>query len=257
MKQFKFLATLVALALTISGIAQANLIVNGGFQDWNNGFGSDYTFVDVETEGMLDAEGTYSPTPNGQYALPSWIDVQPQDGEYFFAANGSPDTNLSPWYQTITLSPGTILTSTAGDPIYYRFQAYIASLYALNPPQLAFEMSLNSGLTWQTLTTSAAPAESGQWYLTYRDGYFLTSPTTLSFRLRNAVSALDGNDMGIDGIYFGLSSEAPDYLNNGIQDIGAITGGSAAVPEPGTWAAAVLLLVAAGFARWRKRAKVA
>ena len=30
----------------------------------------------------------------------------------------------------------------------------------------------------------------------------------------------------------------------------------AAVPEPGTWAAAALLLGGAGFARWRKRAKV-
>jgi hypothetical protein len=34
-------------------------------------------------------------------------------------------------------------------------------------------------------------------------------------------------------------------------------GPSAAVPEPGTWAAAALLAGGAGFMRWRKRAKVA
>jgi len=34
-------------------------------------------------------------------------------------------------------------------------------------------------------------------------------------------------------------------------------GGGAAVPEPGTWAAAALLVGGAGFMRWRKRAKVA
>jgi hypothetical protein len=34
-------------------------------------------------------------------------------------------------------------------------------------------------------------------------------------------------------------------------------GGSAAVPEPGTWAAAALLVGGAAFMRWRKRAKVA
>ncbi len=34
-------------------------------------------------------------------------------------------------------------------------------------------------------------------------------------------------------------------------------GGPAAVPEPGTWAAAALLAGGAGFMRWRKRAKVA
>jgi len=33
--------------------------------------------------------------------------------------------------------------------------------------------------------------------------------------------------------------------------------GPAAVPEPGTWAAAALLVGGAGFMRWRKRAKVA
>lgn len=35
------------------------------------------------------------------------------------------------------------------------------------------------------------------------------------------------------------------------------TAAGAAVPEPGTWAAAALLLGAAAFIRWRKRARVA
>ena len=38
---------------------------------------------------------------------------------------------------------------------------------------------------------------------------------------------------------------------------GARGAGPAAVPEPGTWAAAALLAGGAAFARWRKRAKVA
>jgi hypothetical protein len=38
---------------------------------------------------------------------------------------------------------------------------------------------------------------------------------------------------------------------------GAGGAGPAAVPEPGTWAAAALLAGGAGFMRWRKRAKVA
>jgi hypothetical protein len=32
--------------------------------------------------------------------------------------------------------------------------------------------------------------------------------------------------------------------------------GGAPVPEPGTWAAAALLIGTAGYVRWRKRAKV-
>jgi hypothetical protein len=39
--------------------------------------------------------------------------------------------------------------------------------------------------------------------------------------------------------------------------VASVPGGSAAVPEPGTWAAAALLAGGAAFVRWRKRAKVA
>jgi len=46
-----------------------------------------------------------------------------------------------------------------------------------------------------------------------------------------------------------------------VADVGIRAGaggpGPAAVPEPGTWAAAALLAGGAGFMRWRKRAKVA
>ena len=84
------------------------------------------------------------------------------------------------------------------------------------------------------------------------DGYFLTAPTSISFRLRNPVIDPACNDFAVDSLYFGLSTNAPSYPANAINSIGAITGG-AAVPEPGTWAAAALLAGGAAFLRWRKR----
>jgi hypothetical protein len=39
----------------------------------------------------------------------------------------------------------------------------------------------------------------------------------------------------------------------GVSILAGDTGGPAAVPEPGTWAAAALLAGGAAFARWRKR----
>ena len=67
-----------------------------------------------------------------------------------------------------------------------------------------------------------------------------------------------------------FTNATPVYLNAGantaymvLWDYGGSTGAligqssfsSAAVPEPGTWAAAALLVGTAGFVRWRKRAK--
>lgn len=73
------------------------------------------------------------------------------------------------------------------------------------------------------------------------------------------MTAEGGNDFAVDSLYFGLSINSTSFVSdptgNAINSVGAITGG-AAVPEPGTWAAAALLAGTAGYVRWRKRAKV-
>jgi hypothetical protein len=60
------------------------------------------------------------------------------------------------------------------------------------------------------------------------------------------------------GQTFGFRVNSVDGLFGPAQSIiSSFEVGSAAVPEPGTWAAAALLAGGAGFMRWRKRAKVA
>jgi len=239
--------------------ARANLIVNGSFESGNTGFTSDYTYKVPESPGLMDA-GEYSVIQSLDQVHSIWAQagsLSAQSGTNYFVANGSSSSALSPWSQTISVNPGGIsVTTNTNAPVYYRFEAYIASVYPDGAqPQLAFEMSLNNSGLWQELTTSTAPQDAFTWYLTYRDGYFLSAPTTVSFRLRNTVTDELGNDLAIDSLYFGLSTNAPSYPANAINSIGAITGG-AAVPEPGTWAAAALLAATAGFVRWRKRGKV-
>ena len=238
--------------------APANLIVNGSFEDGNTNFTSDYTFWPIGTPGSMP-DGNYSVVTNATQVHQFWSSLGAYSGTNYLVANGSEDTSLSPWIQTINVNPGDIIVTTdTNAPVYYRFEAYIASVFPDNPPRLSFEMSLNNSGEWQTLATSEPPATTAEWYLTYRDGYFEFAPTTISFRLRNAESALGGNDFGIDSIYFGLSTNSPSYLldptANSIDSIGAITGG--VVPEPGTWAAAALLALTAGYAGWRRRAKI-
>ena len=245
------LCVLGLLLCTVS--VRANLIVNGSFESGNTNFTSSYSYKAPNSPGNMN-EGEYSVIQSLNQVHQFWTGtLSAQSGTNYLVANGSPDNTLSPWMQTITVNPGDITTSSTNAPVYYRFQAYVASVYAGGAqPELAFEMSLNNSGVWQELTTSAAPPTPLNWYLTYRDGYFGFAPTTVSFRLRNDVTSALGNDLAIDSIYFGLSTAAPDYGSNPINSIGAITGG-AVVPEPGTWAAAALLAGGAAFMRWRKR----
>ena len=241
-------------ALVLASSASANLIVNGSFEDGNTGFTSDYTFKPTFRPPDLDA-GQYQIVTNNTQAHAAWGVLAAQSGTNFFIANGSSDTNASPWIQTISINPGDIIVTTDTNvPVYYRFQAYIANVFPEAPPKLAFEMSLNNSGVWQTLTTSSIEVTNvNNWMLTYRDGYFGFAPSTISFRLRNTETAGGGNDFAIDSLYFGLTTNAPgfDPVTTPIDSIGAITGG--VVPEPGTWAAAALLALTAGYAGWRRR----
>ena len=111
---------------------------------------------------------------------------------------------------------------------------------------------------------------------TYNDFSYFTEdfrfPTHESGEFRNTTGyagmrLTDGAD-----VYFGwIQVSVSNYNNSGMTGtlidwayestpnvaILAGAGPSAAVPEPGTWAAAALLASGAAFMRWRKRAKVA
>jgi hypothetical protein len=200
---------------------------------------------------------TYSIVTNLGQVHAEWArfgSLSAQSGTNYFVANGSSNTALSPWIQTITINPGEItVTTVTNAPVYYRFQTYIASVYPLAAqPSLAFEMSFNNSGAWQEFTTSVAPRtnQAYQWLLTYRDGYFGSIPTNISFRLRNAEDASTGNDFAIDSIYFGLTTNAPAYGDlTPINSIGEITG----VPEPSTVSLLLLGLGAAAYIIRRRR----
>jgi hypothetical protein len=240
--------------------ASANLIANGNFSSGNTGFTSDYSYVSPNTaEGQYYVLSGNANTWNGGF---SSLVGYGGSGNYLIA-NGSADNTKSPWAQTVS-SPSVTLTTDTNSPVYYRFEAQIANLFAfdggLPAPDLAFEISVDGGAFNKfTATPFLSP---GSWNLVYADTYLTSAPSSLSFRLRNQSTDLAGNDFGVDSIYFGLTTAAPSYPSSPILSAGNIAnptfvGPSAAVPEPGTWAAAALLLGGAGFARWRRRAKTA
>ncbi|NCD35434.1 MAG: PEP-CTERM sorting domain-containing protein [Spartobacteria bacterium] len=193
--------------LFLSSLWAAVLVQNGDFSEGNTGFTSDYTY-----SSDLQPEGRYYVGTNPQTYHPSWLNMGDHttgDGN-FFIANGSGNTESAVWETASALS-----VTKAGTP--YRFEAYVASVYAVSGgspgPSLSFE--IGNGTEWTTLGESHTfvAGDEGKWFLTYYDGIF-DSVGTYYLRLVNDQSAFAGNDFGVDDIYFGLTAEAPSVDEN-------------------------------------------
>ena len=110
-----------------------------------------------------------------------------------------------------------------------------------------------------TLNLAVTPDGSASYYQnlngttnTPGPGFFGTVYQELS------IAAFDTGNIGVKGIelsdMYTSSFAGPDISYIGVT--GAAGPGPQPVPEPGTWAAAALLLGTAGYVRWRKREKV-
>jgi len=217
------LMTAFGVAGVTGSTLAGNLIINGGFESGNTGFTSDYTYTTVNTLG-----GQYTIGSDGSQWNAGFVGTA-YAGSNFFIGNGAVDTT-----QTVWQSQAFNVTEVG---VSYRFEAQISSL--VGPPwavpSLAFEISSDAGLSWTGLgsTVDLTGAAAGEWFESYADTT-LTQAGSYLIRLRNSQSAFNGNDFGIDDIYFGLAATAPS-----------------AAPVPGVAGLATLGL--AGFARRRRR----
>lgn len=221
-----------------------NLISNPDFELGNTGFSSDYTYTAIPTAG----EAMYSVVPSAHDVHGAWTTAPDHTavGVNYFVANGSADNSLAVWYTT-----DPILVSQPDTA--YRFEAYLTSVYtvtAADSPILTFQVG--NGTDWFDMGTSLTfpPGYTpGQWRLSYYDGVFST-PGTYYLRLLNAQTALGGNDLGVDDLYFGLSAAAPSAGENPPPPPAELPSVSvppvAPVPEPSTWVSSLVMLAAAG-----------
>ncbi|MBU3666780.1 MAG: hypothetical protein FGM15_13030 [Chthoniobacterales bacterium] len=160
--------------------------------------------------------------------------------------------------QWFTLNPATgttITNTTMSDFLYSQFggnMAYASDgdfyFAASDPPDPLFNITAAgvdtmvgdfSGTNYDD-TMSSVMFSSGV------DSYLLNENRLYQVTLSNASLSLLGTVTGL-----------PDEFNSGFSGaVGIASAAPAAVPEPGTWAAAALLVGGAAFMRWRKRAKV-
>ena len=135
----------------------------------------------------------------------------------------------------------------------YRFEAYISSVVNpdLAPPSLSFQ--IGNGTTWTTLgaTPSLSDAPRGEWFFSFADGIFQQAGDFI-IRLQNDSAVADGNDLGIDSIYFGLRTSAPSFGSNPGSTPAIFN--PAAVPEPAS--ASLLIAGTIGLLALSRRRRV-
>ncbi len=130
----------------------------------------------------------------------------------------------------------------------------------VNVPVLNIDPTSISGPGGATINPTDLFQDYGNSVVTWIDavgngGYISFQSPTLFTEVDGGTwaSVVAGYSYGLVNAKFLENSGATLYSGSG----GTVTFGTSSVPEPGTWAAAAMLVGTAGFMRWRKRAKVA
>ncbi|WP_375418244.1 Ig-like domain-containing protein, partial [uncultured Hymenobacter sp.] len=174
-----------------------NLLVNPSFTDGNVGFTTAYRFVSSPAaRPQLYVEGGYAVDTD---ALPYSFAANFRGmgrtgaGDKFMFVNGgaSLDTVYS---QTVTVQPNR----------YYLFSVYATSINGTSPAQLALVVD---GKSTSVVTTLPAGRSNVGTYVRISDLYFSGPGPAGGFQvelqIRDVNKAADGNDFGIDDLYFG------------------------------------------------------
>lgn len=163
-----------------------NLIINGDFSQGNQGFSSAYAFASVNT-----VEGEYSvgPSPLAWNSSMSSCSDKTQNGGngYMMLVNGSPQTNLNVWSQTVSVKPNT----------NYAFSTWIQTISALqNPAQLQF--SINGKLIGKIFKSNDNVCVWERFYESWNSA----NNTTAVISIVNMNEERIGNDFALDDISF-------------------------------------------------------
>ena len=180
-----------------------NLIVNGDFSSGNEGFTSDYVYINEKGEQVMNPEGTYAvgTSPN-DYLDPNFMD----HGDHttgtgnMLIVNGSPSNQDYVWKQNIYVEKGKT----------YEFSAWLMNIdiYSIGDHSRFsndfIEYSIN-----RTAILGTYDKTENDWERFY-GRYTATESGEVEIKIRTKSEVLKGNDFAIDDICFSAMSVSPD-----------------------------------------------
>jgi hypothetical protein len=160
----------------------AENVINGGFEQGNVGFTSEYEY----DEGILLYEGLYNVDYDASLHHPDFIGAGHGGTGYFMIINGAMESEIKVWTEQISVMPNTC----------YVFSTWVCTLVEESEAMLQF--SINGA---QIGNIFMAPEEVNTWQQFYVSWYSGNSTTaTITILNQNTVSM--GNDFGLDDISF-------------------------------------------------------
>jgi uncharacterized repeat protein (TIGR01451 family) len=192
-----------------------NLLQNPAFSSGNTGFTTNYRYV---ASGYVAGDGGSGLYPEGTYAVgtsantfhPSFQGTGHTGGtgDNFLMVNGAASIRTL-YAQTVTVQPGR----------YYTFSAFFNNLLPPNSnggvPELGFV--INGESVSGTITLNESP---DQW-VSFSDVWYSGTSTSATFEIRNVSTALGGNDLAVDDVYFGSCNLAPTAVADAVTMSGA------------------------------------
>ncbi len=177
--------------LGMCSVHAANLIVNGDFTAGNTGFTSAYPYV----VSNINA-GEYGIATNPQAWNVNYASFGDHTGSGKMMVVNGATAPMSVWKETVTVSPNKS----------YKFSAWIASAYYLNPGVILLRINGTDLLSFTPGTTT------GKWY-SFAAGWYSGSSTSAVLEIMNTSTEATGNDFVLDDLVF---DESTDYI--GIHD---------------------------------------
>ncbi|MEM1325055.1 MAG: gliding motility-associated C-terminal domain-containing protein [Bacteroidota bacterium] len=177
-------ATALYIAKMIPALVGENLIENADFNEGNEGFTSDYPYVEsISTQGVYGINESAKNLNGGFFR--DCPDHTTGDG-LMMVVDGSPITNQRVWCQTIEVEAQT----------GYAFSAWLTSVNPRNPAQLQF--SINGRRLGDVFTAAAEVCEWRQFFATWES----ETTTTAEICIVNRNTNPQGNDFALDDFAF-------------------------------------------------------
>ncbi len=167
-----------------------NLLLNPSFTAGNDGsFTSGYTYV-AQAANALVPEGYYGVGSDASKYHPNFTGTgRTGAGDNFMIVNGA--ANIQRVYaQTVPVQPNR----------YYTFSVYANSVNPASPAQLGFVIN---GESTSVVTTLDGTTN----FVKLSDVWFSGNSTTASFEVRDVNRVANGNDFGLDDVYFGTCTK--------------------------------------------------
>ncbi len=164
-----------------------NLVINPGYELGNTGFITGYTYCDgINCLSPLGDNG-YSVGTDANYFHSYFTGNDHTTGSGNFMIINGAQPSLMVWQQTIPVKTFT----------KYAFGVWISTMISLRPAQIQF--SINGA---QIGTIINAPVYANKWeqvFATWNSG----SATSATIKIVDILPVLEGNDFGLDDLFFG------------------------------------------------------